>query len=387
MSGRYGGMAEESVAQFMRRRVRERSTFGGEAEAAAYEASRRAIRLGQDLRLPTPEDVRQYGAAVLRQRATVTASKANNAPKLRGPSASVSAGGVQAARKVLPRSRAFVATNPVARKLAGDTAEFAGNVVGAGRGALHAGEGLWDAAVFSGRMIGGDRDTWDQVGSAAMEAFKYGARAAAEPGKVVRDVQAKARRMRTELDPQATPEAPTFGAEMSRRFDIGQNQGELALNAASVVLGGPAAKAVGRLSTAVRASPASKYLAQGFSPEAAARLAEPYMRKGHHYVGERVKLPISRTYRDGAYNLLAPKGITIGDMYELHAKVDPHFWGAKLIPGQPWRAKAVGVEKYDAAGRLWHGAPGPLKARVGGLGATAGGFSHHVSEEGEEERW
>jgi hypothetical protein len=173
---------------------------------------------------------------------------------------------------------------------------------------------------------------------------------------------------------------------MRRRFDIGQNQGELALNAASVLVGGPAAKALGRVSTAVKASPSSKYLAQGFSPGAAARLAEPYRRRGHHYVGERVKLPIPRTYRDGPYNLLAPQGITIGDMYELHAKVDPHFWGATLLPGEPWRAKAVGVKKYDAAGRLWHGAPGPLKARAGGLGATAGGLAHRVGEDGEDEQ-
>jgi hypothetical protein len=194
----------------------------------------------------------------------------------------------------------------------------------------------------------------------------------------------KAQEWRRDLDPSATPAAPRFADELRRNFDIGQNQGELVFNVGSLMVGGPAAKAAGKLGSFSKATTAEKYLAQGFSPKVAAYLAEPYPASamGHHYIARSYKLPkflgggrLPRSYSDGPFNKLAPEGITRGDMYELHYKVDPAFGAARLpgkVGGKSWRGAAVGLQRHGLAGRLWHGSPAPLKARVGGLGAGAG---------------
>ena len=129
----------------------------------------------------------------------------------------------------------------------------------------------------------------------------------------------------------------------------------------------------------------AKYLAQGFGPKAAADLAEPYPASGmgSHYIPRRAKLPeilgggpLPKSYMDGPFNRLAPPDISRGDMYELHYQVDPRFSVARPpgeVGGGIWHGGKLGLERYDLPGRLWHGAPAPLKARVGGLGASAGG--------------
>ena len=88
---------------------------------------------------------------------------------------------------------------------------------------------------------------------------------------------------------------------------------------------------------------------------------------------------------DGPFNRLAPPGISRGDMYELHYQVDPKFSVARLpgkVGGGVWHGRKIDLERYDQLGRLWHGSPAPLKARVGGLGATAGGAFYSSEEEG-----
>lgn len=74
-------------------------------------------------------------------------------------------------------------------------------------------------------------------------------------------------------------------------------------------------------------------------------------------------------------------------MYEEHARIDDRFKGAKLPAefGQHWSAKRLGIERYGPAGVIWYGSPPPLKARVGGFGAAAGGLSHDLSAE--DETW
>jgi len=138
-----------------------------------------------------------------------------------------------------------------------------------------------------------------------------------------------------------------------------------------------------------------KSLAQGFSPAAAAYLAEPYplSAMGHHFVPRRTKLPSMfgggpppRAYSDGPFNRLAPEGVTRGEFYERHFRVDPEFDGAglpKRFKGESWSGHRLGLERYGEPGRLWHGSPAPLKARIGGLAAGAGGALYAEPGEGE----
>lgn len=114
-----------------------------------------------------------------------------------------------------------------------------------------------------------------------------------------------------------------------------------------------------------------RYAAWGFSPKAAAHLAEPYPERGmgHHFVPRRMGLP--KNYSDSVFNVLKPEVISRGDFYELHYKVDPRYSGGS-VKGETWNGGALGLKKYGLAGRVWHGSPPPLKARVGGLGAGAG---------------
>ena len=166
---------------------------------------------------------------------------------------------------------------------------------------------------------------------------------------------------------------------MHRNFDIGQNQGELAFDVGSLVVGGPAAKAV-RLGRVSNVGNVEKYVAQGFGPKAAAHLAEPYpsQRMGHHFIPRSAELP--KSYSDSVFNVLKPKGISRGGFYELHYKVDPQYYGGSAR-GESWRGRGLGLKRYGLAGRLWHGSPSPLKARVGGLGASAGGAMYIPDDE------
>ena len=124
----------------------------------------------------------------------------------------------------------------------------------------------------------------------------------------------------------------------------------------------------------------ARYEAQGFSPRAAAHLAAPYpaSNMGSHFIPRRTELPdflgggpLPKSYSDGVFNVLKPEGISRGDFYELHYKVDPKFHGTG-VKGESWSGKELRLRRYGPAGRIWHGSPPPLKARVGGLGAGAG---------------
>ena len=249
-----------------------------------------------------------------------------------------------------------------------------------------------DGAVFLGRITNpldllvsapGQSAAAHLVG-AGMEAADYVKKGIEDPERVVRDVRAKAHQMRVDLDPTATPVAPTFGGELRRSFGIGENQGELAFDVGSLAVGGPLAKGMRELGAVSKAASAEKYLVQGFSPAGAAYLADLYPSSGmgHHFIPRRYKLPsmlggepLPRAYSDGPFNRLAPEGMTRGDFYERHFQVDPDFHGTKLparVGGGSWSGHALELEKYDLLGQLWHGSPAPLKARVGGL-ASAGG--------------
>jgi hypothetical protein len=377
----------ESIAEFMDRRRRDVARFGQNAEAAAHEAYGKAIQAGQDLKLISPGEVMRHGAKLLQENADRAAAAVSSA--------------AQQARHQTDEAVRRAGQNPAIRSAAVDAARGVGNAAGVVRGGVHAVEGVLDTANFVNHLV----DPLDRLksppGKSAVEqlargvvnagrkAADYVQRGVADPSSVIRDVRDTGQEWRRDLDPSATPAAPTFKGELGRNFDIGQNQGELAFNVGSLVVGGPAATAVKGLAEVSNIGNVERYLAQGFGPKAAARLAEPYpvSGMGSHFVARRTRLPkflgggpLPQSYMDGPFNKLVPPGSSIGDLYERHFAVDPRFHGTKA-GGERWSGRDLGLKRYGPLGRLWYGSPAPLKARVGGLGAAAGNGLYDAQDE------
>lgn len=294
--------------------------------------------------------------------------------------------------------------SPVAKSVMGEAALKLGQPIGAAKGALNTVKGIADTAAFVYRL----GDPYDFLkspkGQSAHEQLRRGvgqiaddaANAVRHPGRAVADVKAAARKANISLNPAVSLQAPTFAGELKRNFDIGVNQGDAGFQVGSMLVPAGAVAKVARVGTLPRVAQEAKYLAQGFSPERAARLASPYKGMGHHfyprsgapetYLGfktpdvlQNFKLP--REVSDSVFNVLKPRGISYGDMYALHFKVDPNFKTARLPgKGPAWNGKALGLKKYDALGRLWHGSPAPLHGTVGSLLSVGSGVGHLPDE-------
>lgn len=369
----------ESIGQFMDRQKRRVARFGREAEAAAHEAYGKAIRAGEDLKLPSPREVVEHGARLIQ--------------KYEERAANAVSQGTRKAKVQLADVVERVGQSPTARVVAVDAVRGAGNAIGVVRGGVHAVQGLVDGAAFASRLANPLDVLMSPPGESAVEQLHrasrnfssatadYVQKATANPRSVVTDVTETAKQWRRDLDPTATPAAPTFAGELRRNFDIAQNQGELLFDVGSLFVGGPAAKAVKGLPRAANVGNTEKYLAQGFSPRAAAHLSDPYpsSNMGSHFIPRRTRLPdflgggpLPKDYMDGPFNRLVPPGISRGDFYELHYEVDPRFYGTG-VRGERWSGRDLGLERRGPVGRFWYGSPAPLKARVGGLGAAVGG--------------
>jgi hypothetical protein len=279
------------------------------------------------------------------------------------------------------------------RKVAGDASLRAGNVSGLVTGTLQAAEDLKDGAIFFGRLLDVTEPyrrpigeaAWDNVASAAGAAVDYGKRAFADPRGAAHEIMEGARRAQRETDPRATAPAATLSAEIQRNFNVGQRQGEVVAEGASWLVGTgelKAAAGVGRMS---RATLVTKHLDEGFSPGKAAHLADLYTGRGDHaFLKERTRLPefmgggpLPRWALDNPFNVLKPNGISRGEMYELHSRVDPFFYGAgfpRRVGGGGWSSKRLGIEKYPLPQRIYHRTPGPTKAVVGGAAVIGGGY-------------
>jgi hypothetical protein len=377
----------ESILEFMERQRRKAERLGRRAEAVAHEAYREAIRAGQDLKLKSPGDVIRHGSRLIQ--------------KSEDRIARVVSGRIGEAKRQVDASLNRIGETPGVRSLAVGAVGSAGALTGVVRGGVHVAEGIADGAAFVSKLANPidyfvsppGKSAVEQVAKSGRNLIEYFGDAVDDPQSIVDDVKARAIRMRMDLDPTATPPARTFPGELRRVFEIGQNQGELAFDLGTLFVGGPAAKAVKGFDRSANVGNVQKYIAQGFSPRAAAHLAKlyPTSNMGSHFIPRRTKLPavmgggsLPRYFLDGPFNRLHPPDISRGDFYELHFSVDPKFYGTGVL-GERWSGRDLRLKRYGPAGQIWHGSPAPLKARVGGLGASVGGAAEDL--EGGDQAW
>lgn len=296
--------------------------------------------------------------------------------------------------------------DPTARLIAGMIGRTQGRPEGVRRGVVHNLQGVYEGAkgvLHYSTSPAYRREVDRQLGAlyhqAAQEARREGLGNYARR-QATDFVVRTARQVNHDVNPRATPMRATIGEEFRRGRELGGNEGELAFDVGSTFLGGGmVAKGLRTLGVGVKAAKAEKYLAQGFSQGEAEYLARPYAnrdRMGHHvfprkgvmqyarepWVKDRPWLKAAfkglpqeiKDFRlpelilDSPFNVIEPRGISLGDMYELHARIDPKFTGARLARGmRSWRARRLGIEPYPMAGRIWHGTPGPMM-----IGAGAG---------------
>jgi len=151
----------------------------------------------------------------------------------------------------LSRMESSLDGNAAAKAVAGHLAQQGAIPLGLLRGGAHAVEGLANAALFFARVQNPVLDkllspsgetAGEQFGNAVGRGLEYVVEGAKDPRIFVEDARSFGHQMRLDLDPSATPVAPTLKGEIQRRLDIGMNQGELAFDVGSLAFGGPLAK-------------------------------------------------------------------------------------------------------------------------------------------------
>ena len=357
-----GGAASNDIESWMERRRAQVRQLGREAEVAGRRTWTEATQTGQNVLARTQSELAAVGAQRL-------LSGSGGLPSTQAESE--------------PSASSWLDQNTLAKAAGGTVARLGGTVVGLGQGVVHSAEGLGQGLLFISRLVdpadveenGPDKAAWGQVFSAAKAAVDYAHKGFHDPGGVADDVRRVGQKIYSDTMPSATPVADTFGGEMRRNFELGTNQGELSFELGSLVFGGAASKALRGLGDLGEASGAAKFVAQGFTPAQAEYLAAPYEGMGSHFVGRALarKIGLPGPVTNGPLNVLKPK-ISRGDFYELHFKVDPYFYGAKLAAdggGGSWSGKRLGLKKHGLLGRIWQGSPAPLNG-VAGLSGAAG---------------
>jgi hypothetical protein len=280
----------------------------------------------------------------------------------------------------------------LAKGVAGGAALAIGGVAGLARGGLHTVQGIGTVARLFDPLdpffsAPGDA-AWDHVIDTGNGIIGYADKAISDPGFLSKDLREKAHQANVDFNPLATPMADTLPGEVRRDFHIGANDGEAAFDVGSLFVGGEFAQGLS-LTAATKAADTARYLKLGLSPEAIAYLNEPYVGMGHHNVPRRFRFaeaigpmplpdsiagkPLPKALSDSIFNVSKPEGITRGQMYAYHYRVDPKFHGAWLPdgPGRGWSGKKLGLSKYGLAERLWYGAPDALRA-PGGVSLASG---------------
>jgi hypothetical protein len=283
--------------------------------------------------------------------------------------------------------------------IAGTAAFAAGAPIGFARGAIHFGQDIGNDLDFGVRLLDPSdaenhlpgEGAWDQAADKVRGVLSYGQQRLADRGKLANDVGALGHDARVNLDP--LPIAPTLGDQLGRNFSVGQNWGEGAFDLGSILEGGDLIESLRGAEAASDAAKAPAYIRPGAPPALEAYLEEPYDGLGAHFVPRRAKFPetvagipvpqglvgkplLPQWYMDSPFNVWKPDGISRGKFYEEHFRMDDRMYGAplprKIDGGRGWSGNRLGLERYSPAGRIWRGAPAPLKAAVGGSSTAIG---------------
>jgi hypothetical protein len=287
--------------------------------------------------------------------------------------------------------------NAAAKAAGGTLAGLAGTGPGVARGAWHLAEGAAGGVDFVGRLLdpydayysSPGQAAWGTVNKAGQDAFRYIDRVGKDPKVVMNDLRRQVHEANARLNPGATKPADTFAGELRRNFGIGLNRGEVLFDVGSLLVGGAELKGMAELGLLGRGGRASKYVARGYPPRIAEDFAKPYPHKGMgaHYYGRAEPLPkllgggpLPKWILDSPFNVIKPRGVDKGALYERHYKTDLQYHGGPLPGGGGWSGRKLGWRKYGPVGRAYYGAPGPLKSALAGGLAGVGAVVDKVFE-------
>lgn len=264
--------------------------------------------------------------------------------------------------------------NATARVAAGGIGYLIGLPVGVGRAGWHALQGLDDGLHFAESLASpeGRTKAWNDTRAATHSALQYGRSVVANPSRLSNDAASAGKDAIHSLVPFTTPMASTALGELSHEFGIGMNAGETATNVAGVIAAPEVFEGLNAARTfaATREANVAKFMAQGFDEPTARYLAKPYEGQGDHAVVQKSRksifgfktpllkdVPIPRSVMDSPLNVSRPRGLSQGDFYEYHYRVDPQFYGGKLPAqlneGKGWSGNRLGLERDGGLARAW----------------------------------
>lgn len=278
--------------------------------------------------------------------------------------------------------------NGAVRAVAGGLGYVGGVLWGVPRAGQHAIEGIGDAVRFAGSLLNpqGRAEAWNGTKTAAHSTLQYGRSLAANPSRLASDALSVARTANRDLNPFGTPIPNTATGAFGHELGIGANAGEAVTNVMGLASGLELAEGLNAIRGFEAAQPAriAKYMAQGFDEPAAAHLSKPYKGMGDHGPIPRrqdsvfgfkapplKKVSIPDWIMDSPFNVSKPRGMSQGDFYEYHYRVDPRFYGARLPQdlngGKGWSGKRLGLERYSGPGRIWARTPSIYKDAAVGM--------------------
>ncbi len=387
-----------TMEEWRRDRLADLANGATELEAQGHQLYGESIRKGQDFLARTTSELRELAKAhgvspTGHERSTATRPAATQSSIAKGPTRDqqifaaadrIMAEAQRNARATLKRE----GESRIARSVAGHAAGLAGNAVGAATEAVDMGRTLVDGAVFGARLLDPTESfrkprgeaAWDELfgGLGAFGSDAVGA--LMDPRGATRNLLQKGDNLLRDTVPLATPQASTLSGEITRRFEIGKRQGELLAGAVPYAIGVGELKTIAGLGAMSKARLLEKYKDQGFTRRDANRLAKPYDGMGHHSIlPARARFPewlggapVPKAILDSPFNVVKPPHISQGEFYELHAGLDRHWKGTK-VRKDSWSAKKLGLQRYDLAGRIWHGTPNATRQAIAGAG-IAGTF-------------
>jgi hypothetical protein len=356
---------------------------------ARLQAEREQLQAARDARQQEAELAPRYGGRSSSRSAVAEPSKPDLAMRF-----SQAADGALA--RLPPRLLNTLDRSPWAKAIAGGIAGDLARGPGAVRGAVHTVEDIADLADFGYRIThpiydvlqnGPEGSAWGETLNAGRGAVDLARRIQGDPGIVWRGIKDKTHQLNVGLNPGATPIPDTLRGEIQRRIPIGLNQGEAGFTVASTAYGGSEARALNGMNK-VRKALAGPAFVEKYGPRTREYLAQPYVKgMDSHYIGraKAKELGIPEWYVESVFNRSRPPGVTKAEMYLYHALFDPDFYGARLPNGleRPgWRFRDFGVDRFGPMERLIYGAPGPLKATVGGsVGAGTGALNYSAGQD------